>query len=291
MMGLAQVRIVLVEPAGARNLGAIARVMKNMGLSHLVLVNPQCDPIGTEALHMAVHAAELLTGAQIVATLPEALGGVHRAAATLGRDTDRPLQSPRQVAPWLLGADRAGDGDQPPDQARDACRSALIFGAEDHGLSNDELKYAQQFVMIPASPAYPSLNLAQAVGICCYELQQWGAVPADRLEPAADRLPNPADPAAALDQLEAFYQTLEAQLLRIGYLHPHTASSRMDKLRRLLLRAQPTAPEVAMLRGMMRQLDWALGALGGQADRPLGVDPPRAAVAPSESQPLGNEGR
>jgi tRNA/rRNA methyltransferase len=243
-MGLAPVRIVLVEPAGARNVGAIARVMKNMGLAHLVLVNPQCDPIGTEARHMAVHAADLLTQAQIVATLPEALQGVHRAAATLGRESDRLLESPRQVAPWLL--ERAGGLVGPEDQ----CRSALIFGAEDHGLSTDELKYAQRFVMIPASADYPSLNLAQAVGICCYELQQCsGQAP---VQSAA------ADPPAALDQLEAFYQTLEARLLQIGYLHPHTAHRRMAKLRRLLLRAQPTALEVTMLRGIMRQLAWAL---------------------------------
>jgi tRNA/rRNA methyltransferase len=260
-MGLAQVRIVLVEPAGPRNVGAIARVMKNMGLADLVLVNPRCDPIGTEALHMAVHAADLLTQAQIVATLPEALQGVHRAAATLGRDTDRPLASPRQVAPWLLATAAQDNLEQ--------CRSALIFGAEDHGLSNDELKYAQRFVMIPASADYLSLNLAQAVGICCYELWQ-----SDRQAPV-DRAPADS-PAAALDQLEAFYQTLEARLLQIGYLHPHTAASRMEKLRRLLLRAQPTALEVTMLRGILRQLDWALGP-----DRRPSADPNRP--PPSDS--------
>jgi tRNA/rRNA methyltransferase len=272
-MGLAQVRIVLVEPAGARNVGAIARVMKNMGLAHLVLVNPQCDPIGTEALHMAVHAADLLTQAQIVATLPDALQGVHRAAATLGRDTDRPLQSPRQVAPWLLGeADVLASSGDP-------CRSALIFGAEDHGLSNDELKYAQRFVMIPASADYPSLNLAQAVGICCYELQQCdGQRSCESL--AVGPMSPATDSPATLDQLEAFYQTLEARLLRIGYLHPHTATSRMEKLRRLLLRSQPTALEVTMLRGIMRQLDWALG--------PDGL--PSAVLHPPE-QPADSEAR
>ncbi|NET61696.1 MAG: RNA methyltransferase, partial [Symploca sp. SIO2E6] len=74
-MELAQVRIILVEPAGPLNVGAVARVMKNMGLSQLVLVNPQCEPLDIEAQHMAVHGVDILETAQLVATIPAALTG------------------------------------------------------------------------------------------------------------------------------------------------------------------------------------------------------------------------
>jgi tRNA/rRNA methyltransferase len=127
---------------------------------------------------------------------------------------------------------------------------ALIFGREDRGLTTIELNYAQRFIQIPTHPAYTSLNLAQAVAICCYELSQ--------------SLPAVGSPAVAspdlapLDALERYYQSLEAFLLKIGYLYPHTAPSRMKKLRRLLNRAYPSAAEIALLQGMVSQAEWAL---------------------------------
>jgi tRNA/rRNA methyltransferase len=89
-MALARVRIVLVEPAGPLNVGAVARVMKNMGLRTLVLVNPQCDPLGIEARQMAVHGVDILEAAQCVATLPAALTGCQRAIATTARSPHAP---------------------------------------------------------------------------------------------------------------------------------------------------------------------------------------------------------
>ncbi|MDX2099503.1 MAG: RNA methyltransferase [Leptolyngbyaceae cyanobacterium bins.59] len=88
-MSLAKIRIVLVEPAGPLNVGSVARVMKNMGLHHLVLVNPQCDPLSFEARQMAVHAGEVLESAVRVDSLPEALQGCQRAIATTGRPHTR----------------------------------------------------------------------------------------------------------------------------------------------------------------------------------------------------------
>jgi tRNA/rRNA methyltransferase len=241
---LNHIRIVLVEPAGPLNVGAIARIMKNMGLHQLVLVNPQCDPLGSEARQMAVHAADILEAAQSVGGLPLALEGCQRAIATTGRvqTTQANLESPRAALPWLLQ-----DGPSPG-------QSALIFGPEDRGLSNDELKYAQRFLRIPTSEAYVSLNLAQAVGVCCYELHQSLAAPA----PLNSILPVPL-PDAPMEALEGFYQHLESLLLQIGYLYPHTADSRMKKFRQLLNRAYPSAAEVAMLRGILSQAQWALG--------------------------------
>jgi tRNA/rRNA methyltransferase len=260
-MALARVRIVLVEPAGALNVGAIARVMKNMGLHHLVLVNPQCDPLGAEARQMAVHAGDVLATAQQVTTLPEALNGCQRAIATTARDRSLPTQlnTPRTGLPWLLEQTETS-----------SCQSALIFGPEDRGLSNTELNYAQRFVRIPASPAYPALNLAQAVTICCYELyqsiQDRVEVIGDKPEAIEGSLPVTCNPspnlsdAIPLEVLERYYQQLEAVLLKIGYLYPHTAASRMEKFRRLFNRAQLSSSEVAMLRGILTQVEWAIQA-------------------------------
>ncbi|QKD85114.1 RNA methyltransferase [Thermoleptolyngbya sichuanensis A183] len=285
--GLEQIRIVLVEPAGPLNVGAIARVMKNFGLRQLVLVNPQCDPLSAEARLLAVHAADVLEAAQQVATLSEALTGCQRAVATTGRDrTTLPirLESPQDCLPWLRSP--LADGTLPA--------AALIFGREDSGLTNAELNLAQRFVQIPTSEAYASMNLAQAVAVCCYELaagQQSAArrpqagcdhgtdqvidqVTDQAIDQAIDKIDkaevsrrNPhssATPIASLDTLEAYFNQLEALLLDIGYLYPHTAASRMEKFRRLFLRAQLSEPEVAMLRGVLSQMKWAIGRGSGE---------------------------
>jgi tRNA/rRNA methyltransferase len=253
------VRIVLVEPAGALNVGSVARVMKNMGLSRLVLVKPQCDRLSDEARLMAVHAADVLEAAEEVATLPEALQGCQKAIATTGRDRSLtpqfPLEPPAIALPWLL---------------TDATDAALIFGREDRGLTNEELHYAQRLIRIPSSDVYPSLNLAQAVAICCYELRQ-SLVLEKTGAPAAA---NPPSDLAPLDALEGYYQQLEALLLKIGYLHPHTALSRMEKLRQLYHRAYPTATEVAMLRGVLRQMEWAIAQERQQIGRDQGDQDP-----------------
>ncbi|MGG6242277.1 RNA methyltransferase [Nodosilinea sp. AN01ver1] len=257
-MGLWQldhIRIVLVEPAGPLNVGAAARVMKNMGLRHLVLVNPQCDLQAEEAQRMAVHGDDVLAAATVVADLPEALVGCERAIATTGRlhRQDQPLELPEVALPWLL----------PPDPGK-CFAAALIFGPEDRGLSNDELIYAQRWVRIPASDRYPSLNLAQAVAVCCYLLHR--SALAEALEAAfpARETAAAAGHSASLDQLEGFYRDLEIILLKIGYLYPHTAASRMAKLRRLLHRAGPDGKELAMLRGILRQVGWAVDNASGQ---------------------------
>jgi len=317
-MADANIRIVLVEPAGPLNVGSVARVMKNMGLHQLVLVNPHCDHLGEEARLMAVRAADILETAKVVESLPAALVGCVRAIATTGDDSrslPTKLEDPADALPWLLEAP-----------------SALIFGPEDCGLTNAQLNRAQRLIRIPSSDAYSSLNLAQAVAICCYELyREEGSSATDSVtdvtdvtdvmdvspmpvgrgkreegrgkreerrekqEPeeasfpgsarerisrgsassidATDNLstcyqeqlatsqrenPSPPLTSAPLENLEGYYQQLETLLLKIGYLQPHTAASRMEKFRRLYNRAYPTIEEVAMLRGVLRQTEWAM---------------------------------
>lgn len=273
----ANIRIVLVEPAGPLNVGSVARVMKNMGLHQLILVNPHCDYLGEEARLMAVRAADILETAKVVESLSSALVGCVRAIATTGddcRSLPTKLEEPADALPWLKEAP-----------------SALIFGREDCGLTNAELNRAQRLIRIPSSDAYTSLNLAQAVAICCYELyksvvrcplsvargdsEEVASFPgsASSIPDATDNLStnnpeqlatsqieNPSIPltCAPLENLEGYYQQLETLLLKIGYLQPHTAASRMEKFRRLYSRAYPTVDEVAMLRGVIRQTEWGM---------------------------------
>jgi tRNA/rRNA methyltransferase len=241
-MGLAEIKIVLVEPAGALNVGSIARVMKNMGLSQLVVVNPQCDIHGEESRQMAVHAQEVLTQAKIVPDLVTGLGGCERAIATTARTRSltTKLEPPREVLPWLLSTD------QP---------TALIFGREDRGLSNEELDYAGRYLKIPVNPAYSSLNLASAVGICLYELHL-----------LATEIPSytVVENLATIDQLSIYYDRLEKLLLDIGYLYPHTAVKRMEKLKRLYNRSQLSQNELALLQGIIQQVNWYISKGNGQ---------------------------
>ncbi len=283
-MMITGVKIILVEPAGPINVGSVARVMKNFCLDGLVLVNPQCDYLGDEALRMAVHAKDVLQTAKVVNTLPEALQGCKRAIATTARDRDweTPLEPPRIALPWLL--EEIG---QP---------AALIFGPEDRGLSNEELNYAQRFMRIPTNPEYSSLNLATSVGICCYELATMSEIfveSSKSYESSGYKVEDNCKKTkkiqlqidaktqntykgtsentletlsvnhseydiAPLDVVEGYYQQLESVLLTISYLYPHTVASRMEKFRQMYNRAQLRTKEVAMLRGVLRQTLWAL---------------------------------
>lgn len=230
--------LVLVEPAGPLNVGSVARVCANFGVGQLRLVAPRCDHLGEEARRMAVHAGDLLERATLHPDLAGAIADCHRVVATSGRQDPEPLpvEGPEQALGWLL-------------EARPATPSALVFGREDRGLTNDELLQAGRVVRLASDPAYPSLNLSHAVAITLHEL---------RGSPGRIRQGGPPEPVAR-GELEAALADAEALLLEVGFLLPHTAHARMAKLRALLQRAGIVADEVALLRGMVRQLRWASG--------------------------------
>jgi tRNA/rRNA methyltransferase len=217
--------------------------MTNMGLSQLVLVAPRCDWLGEEAMHMAVHARSLLAQAQVVPDLRAALIGCERVVATTHRQDlpMAPTQSPATALGWL----RSATGP-----------AAILFGREDRGLDNQELDFAQRYLRIPVDTAYTSLNLAQAVGICAYELV--------RTEPETDGPQHSTDAVdpATIDQIDRYLGQLETLLLDVGYLYPHTAPSRIAKLRRIYNRSNLSEEELALLWGMCKQLRWALEQRG-----------------------------
>lgn len=242
--------VVLVEPAGPRNVGGVARLCANFGVAELRLVAPRCDPLGEEARQMAVHGATVLEQAPLFTSLADALADCSRVVASSGRRCGEPLElhDPASALGWLLT----------PSPPPTGAPLALVFGREDRGLSNAELLQAGRLLCIDTDGSYGSLNLAQAAAIVLHQWQQLSR-PAQRSAGfQGSELPQLAGPEpCARGPLEAMLRDAEDLLLDVGFLYPHTAEARMAKLRALLQRAQPGSDEVALLRGMVRQLRWA----------------------------------
>jgi len=154
--GFDHIAVVLVSPAGLRNIGATARAMKNCGFEDLVLVAPP-DFHCRETYDMAPHSHDILDRARTYETLPEALADRNLALGITARTR---YKTPR------LAPEQAVEICRRHDPARS--RIALVFGPEDHGLSNSHLALCQHLVGIPTHPDLASLNLSQAVLLLCH---------------------------------------------------------------------------------------------------------------------------
>ncbi len=229
--------VVLVEPAGPLNVGSVARLCANFEVAELRLVAPRCDHLGAEARLLAVHGAWVLEQARLFPSLAAALADCRRVVATSGRRDGEPLSllAPEPALHWLR------QGSAP---------LALVFGREDRGLSNDELLQAGRLLTLGSGAAYPSLNLSHAVAMV---LHSWRGLKA----PPSSAQPLPLPEPCQRQEIEAMLGDAENLLLEVGFLHRHTAQARMAKLRGLLQRAQASSEEVALVRGMVRQLRWA----------------------------------
>lgn len=222
----------------------VCRAMKNMGVSRLRIV-AGCEHLHPEAFKFAVSAKDLLEQAKLFNSLPDALADISVSVATTRRcGKYRPeLLSPPQAAQALLKA---------PGPA------ALVLGREDHGLSTTDLSLCTLQATIPSSTEYGSLNLAQAVLIFCYEL--FGAATAET-DPVQRTL-------AASGELEPLFSHMEKTLLRIGHLNPQNPDHIMRSLRRIFFRSGLDSHEVAILRGMLSQIDWAAGSFNNRKKTP-----------------------
>ena len=232
--------MVLVEPAGPLNVGSVARLCANYNIEDLRLVAPRCDPGDPEAVRMAVHGDVVLQHASIFPSLLEAVADCAQVVASCGRidHGEIPLQSPEEIAPWIQESRSQG------------LRSALVFGREDRGLSNQELLISHRIVKLHTGDVYPSLNLSHAVAVVLHELER-----ERRLQTKPDA-PLSETPASA-PELDGCLRDAEDLLLEVGFLLEHTARARMAKVKGLVQRALIRSDEVALLRGMVRQLRWA----------------------------------
>jgi len=237
------VSIILVEPQNPGNIGMVCRAMKNMGLRELRLVNP-CDRFHPEALKFAVSARDLLERAVLFSSLPDALADSPLSVgATRRHGKYRPeIYSPETMARQIL-----------PELGR--YRAAFVFGREDNGLTTDELSLCRWHATIPTSPDYGSLNLAQSVLIFCYELFRGSAEAGSG---------GGSRELAGVEEYEELFGHMERALTRIGYLNPQNPAHLMRTFRRLFARAELDSREVAVLRGMMSQIDWAADNFSGR---------------------------
>ena len=233
---MAHLRIVLVEPREAGNIGAAARVMKNFGFEELWIVgeHPPLEPL---AGWWASGAEDVVSNARFARTLHYALVDAQLTVATTsarGRTTPVDL-TPVDVARMPL---------------HETDIIALVFGREDRGLTREEVTQCQRTAIVPTNPDFPTMNLAQAVGIFCFACSG-GLQAAGGLKPAATR------PNAAL--LERLHERAEALLLEVGFLHPNNPDRIYDDLRAIGGRADLDEREATILLGIVHQIEWKLG--------------------------------
>jgi len=236
-MNLQNLCIVLVEPQGSRNIGSTARAMANFGMSDLRLVQPQTDHLQDEARQMAVKAGGILEEARICSGLAEAIADCHCSCGTTRRlgKYRVDILNPDATALKLLPLLEKG-------------RVALVFGREDKGLKTEEIDLCQRLITIPTDDGLPSMNLAQSVAVCLYEIyRQHGRL---RGKTAAGKK------LAPLPEVEALFEHMRQTFLAIDYLNPQNPEHILRTYRRLLGRAGLDAREVRALRGLLSSIDW-----------------------------------
>ncbi len=232
-------RVVLMRPQSGGNVGSTARALKNMGLYRLVVVQPgpNCDM--EQARWMAHGALDVLEGTTFPTTAEEALEGVSVVIGATARH--RRFASWPVLDPVTAGALAA--------QAHPGGEVALVFGAEDTGLSNQELDACTHLVRIPTDPSHTSLNLSQAVLLLAYEV--FRASSSSSLTPRVPRSASFADLEGAVNQ---GIELLE----RVEWFRGHGREQARVQLRQSLTRSTLRATDVGFLRGILRKAVWYL---------------------------------
>ncbi len=231
---MAHLRIVLVEPKEAGNVGAVARVMKNFGFEELWIVgeHPPLEPL---AGWWASGADDVVARAHFTPTLHHAVSAVQLTVATT---SGRGRTTPVDFTPWQLADAFASLGESDS--------MALVFGREDSGLTREEVVQCQRTAGVPTNPDFPTMNLAQAAGVFCFALSSVRSEPAGRERPDA-----------AL--LQRLHERAESLLLEVGFLHPNNPDRIYDDLRAIVSRADLDVREATILLGIIRQIEWKLG--------------------------------
>jgi tRNA/rRNA methyltransferase len=233
---------VLVRPKSPGNVGAAARALKNMGFSDLRLVAPENRNSRPE-IAMAVHASDVYSAARTYPDLPSAITDCNLAVGTTAR-TGPYRSEVRELreAAVELAALSAGN------------RLAIIFGPEDFGLTNDDLKLCQRLITIRADPLYPSINLAQAVMLAAYEI---------RLAVAASPSGAVVEEFAPASAVDAMFERMTEALLAIGFISEDNPDHIMFTIRAIFGRSGLRPRELEIMNGVARQIRWF--AEGGHA--------------------------
>ena len=211
--------------------------MSNFGAHRLRLINPYA--VAFREARSAVGALELLKHAEEFQTVAEAVADcalVVGTTAVRNRALEHPLKR--------LGQD-AGRTIRKQLQAG---RVALLFGSEKIGLTNEDFTHCHWLLHVPTEEEHISMNLAQAVAVCLYELARGAAPKSEKAQ--IER--------ATAGVNEEIAQTLLEALNRSGYVKPGTGEVSQQKVRRLVVRLQLDAGDAKVLLGMTRQILWKL---------------------------------
>lgn len=231
-----RVHLVLCRPKFPENIGSAARAMKNMGLSRLVVVAEEV-PDMERIYRMATHAARGLVDQILwLDTVEEAVAEMQYVIGTtarLGRNRKRRLFTPQAMADQILRLDPQN-------------RIGILFGPEDKGLENEDLRHCHAFVHIPTAE-FSSLNLAQAVMVIAHTL--FMAKPQEKNMTILPKL-------ATRQELDSLYEQMQEVLIRIDFMPSDNPEYWMDNFRHLLSRMPLRAREVRILRGICRQVFW-----------------------------------
>ena len=271
--------VILDKSQMAENIGAVARVMANFGLSELRLVAPREGWPQERAWATASGADWVLDGVRVFETVAEAIADLNvvHAATARPRETRQPVRTPRETARTLYD-DRAS-----------GLNVGLLFGGERAGLETSDIALCQGIVTIPIDPRHQSLNLAQAVAINAYE---WRATVLDAPPPNFREAEPPADGTLTL----GMYEHLERELDAAGFFHPPEKFRSMSQnLRVMLGRAAFTAQEVATFRGVITALSKGRGRVLARLaaethSSPLGGGGPRSGGGGKTRTPVDEAG-
>lgn len=235
-------RFILVETSHPGNIGMVARAMKTMGFSRLVLVRPRIlDALTHEAaIQLASNAVDVLENAEVVDSVDEALKESRFACAVTSRF--------REFSPPIIRAREAASHIA----IHPELNPALVFGSEKYGLPNETVEKCHAMISIPANPEYASLNLAQAVQILAYECRM--AFPQEILPDQNVESAGFEDEPASVSQIEGMLNHLEEALTTIDFLNEHSPKKLMPRLRRLFARSALEVDEINILRGIASQI-------------------------------------
>ena len=230
------VRVVMVNTTEPGNIGAAARAMKNMNLSKLYLVNPKTHPSAV-ATARASGADDILSSAVVCDTLEEALAGTQLVIGASARQRNVKW---RQMD--VVGA----CGEIQKTTAVDNQEVAVVFGTEKYGLTNEELDLCQILMTIPGNPNYFSLNVASAIQVFAYQNYVYSTT---------TTFEKSTNETASFNELEGFYEHLTQVLEHIDYFEEKRPKELlMRRLRRFFGRAEPEKEEVAIFRGILRNI-------------------------------------
>ena len=233
--GHSNVRVVLIHPSHPGNIGAAARAMKTMNLTDLCLVEPKTFP-HADATARAAGADDVLANARVYRTLDEAISDCHLVlgASARNRSLSCPALTPQEAAGRMVEEDKSS-------------QIALLFGREHSGLTNEEIDRCHYLIHIPANAEYSSLNLAAAVQVLAYEINNKFL----ELDTGDGCHHINKQELSTAEDMERFYTHLEQTLIETGFLDPQVPRHVMRRLRQLFNRTRPDTIEINVLRGFL----------------------------------------